>query len=523
MRAFLFAALLAAGAAAAEPPAVAARFPPPARVPETPAFEPGRSAYTRDDELAALLGRLAAPPGVRRIEAGRSQQGRPIEALHFSRGPGRPAVLLVGQQHGDEPAGAEALLVVARQLAGGALAPVLERVDVVVLPRANPDGAAAGQRYTADGTDLNRDHLLLATPEARALSGLLQAFEPVLVADLHEFEAFADWQDKFGAVPRADLLLQAGTPPDGAPELARIAEEGFLRPLREALDARRLRHDTFHTNPPVPGDLRLAMGGPQPDTLRNVQTLRHGVGLLLESRGIGLGRAHLARRVDALAAAAGSVLASAAARADELRGLRRTLAERTVAAACRAPATVLAAQVPQTRELVLVDPATGADRVLPVLWLSSQPLRPVLVRPRPCGYWLAPAAADAARRLRALGLEVQSLKVARSVPGEAWRETARVTSGGRLRQLVAELQPRQLEMPAGSFHVPLAQPLAGLAIAALEPDAPGSYFAGRVLQGLDDAARVGVPLDTAAPAPAGAALSAPAGAALSPPAGTAQQ
>lgn len=501
--------LAAAGSVRAETPALAARFPPPAQRPDTPAFEPGRSDFTRPAELASLLERLAARPGVQRLPAGRSQQGVPIEALHFSRGAGRPAVLLVGQQHGDEPAGAEALLVVARQLAGGALAPLLEQIDVVLLPRANPDGAAAREREAADGSDPNRDHLLLATPEARAIAALLRRFDPLLVADLHEYDPVAHWEDKFGAVPAADLLLQAGTPPEPVPELARAAEEGFLRPLREALDGRGLRHDWYHTNAPTAGDLRVAMGGPQTDTLRNVQALRHGIGVLLEARGQGLGRAHLARRVDVLATATASLLRSAAERAGELSALRRSLAERTVAGACRGDATVLAGQTHETRELRLLDPQTGADRLLPVMWLSSLELKPLIERGRPCAYWLSATAGDAVRRLRWLGLDVQALAAPRSAEGEAWRETGRLTSG-RLRQVLATPQARRLQLPAGSFVVTMAQPLAGLAFAALEPDAPGSYFAARVLPELGDAARLLEPPADAASAPARAASAAPA-------------
>src|SRR6218665_593147 len=81
---------------------------------------------------------------------------------------GRPTVVLIDTQHGDEPAGREALLVVSSELAQGLLEPLLDRINVVVVPRANPDGAQAGTRVTANGLDMHRDHLLLDTPEARA-------------------------------------------------------------------------------------------------------------------------------------------------------------------------------------------------------------------------------------------------------------------------------------------------------------------------------------------------------------------
>jgi len=55
-------------------------------------------------------------------------------------------------------------MVVARELAQGLLEPLLARIHVIVVPRANPDGAALGQPGTAQGTDLERDHLSLDHP-----------------------------------------------------------------------------------------------------------------------------------------------------------------------------------------------------------------------------------------------------------------------------------------------------------------------------------------------------------------------
>ena len=52
------------------------------------------------------------------------------------------------------------------------------------------------------------------------------------------------------------------------------------------------------------------------------------------------------------------------------------------------------------------------------------------------------------------------------------------------------LASQPLAAPAGSYYVSLEQPLANLAIAALEPDTQNSFFANRLLRSLDDAARV---------------------------------
>jgi hypothetical protein len=57
-----------------------------------------------------------------------------------------------------------------------------------------------------------------------------------------------------------------------------------------------------------------------------------------------------------------------------------------------------------------------------------------------------------------------------------------------------ELAPQQaVPAPAGSWYVPLDQPLANLVVAALEPDTPNSFFANRIVPTLDAVMRVRTP------------------------------
>ena len=50
-----------------------------------------------------------------------------------------------------------------------------------------------------------------------------------------------------------------------------------------------------------------------------------------------------------------------------------------------------------------------------------------------------------------------------------------------------------IDMPAGSYYVPLTQPLANLVVAALEPDAPASDVITGVIADAAQVARVRVP------------------------------
>jgi hypothetical protein len=488
--------------------AVAARFARPAVDYRTPAFAPGRSAYTSNEELAQALGRIvgSARGGivVRRIELGRSHEGEPIEALHFASAGAapKPRVLLIGQQHGDEPAPAEALLVVADELARGRLRGVLAAVDVIVLPRANPDGAAVGRRAGAHALDINRDHLLLRTPEAQALARAARDFTPALVVDVHEHTVVGRYLEKFGAVQRHDMLVQYATTANLPSALTQASETWFRAPLLAALRAEGLSAEWYYTTPTSLAARHLAMGGVQPDTGRNVYGLRNAVSLLLESRGVGIGRLHFTRRVHSQVVALRSLLTSAARHAPGLAALRAQADAEVAAAACRGDAVLHAEQTRERRNMLFIDPQTGADRALDVEWLSSLTLQPRLVRARPCAYWLAADATLAVERLRALGVQVEQLAAPTPLVAEAYREVQRAAGrrddvrgsiadgDGIVRVQVALGPAERFDAPAGSYLVTLAQPLANLVLAALEPDTQNSYFAHRLLAQLAQVRRV---------------------------------
>ena len=50
-----------------------------------------------------------------------------------------------------------------------------------------------------------------------------------------------------------------------------------------------------------------------------------------------------------------------------------------------------------------------------------------------------------------------------------------------------------IDVPAGSFYVPLNQPRANLAVAALEPDTQNSYFANHLIDDVQSIVRVMTP------------------------------
>jgi hypothetical protein len=513
----LAAACLAAAAAVAQVPAptavteprlpyaqaVAARFPPPPVTYTTPGLLPGRDHWTDNAELAAALRTLAGAGAAQLLELGRTEAGGELLALRFSRGAGRPVALLVGQQHGNEPAGGEALLALAMQLANPAdpLASVLDRLDVVILPRANPDGSAIGRRANAAGLDINRDHLLLRTREAQAAALLVAAWRPVLFVDVHEHVALGRYMPKFGGIKSHDLLIQYATTANLPPALTDLAERGFRQPLLHALDAAGISHEWYYTNPRDPQDLLLTMGGVQPGLARNAGGLKNMVSVLLESRGFDLGRLHAQRRVHSQVVALDSLLRSAAAQAQDLPRRMASIGRDVAALACGGTLVLDAAPTRRRRDFTLIDPATGADLRRVVDWDDALQLQARAVRARPCGYWLAADATEAVTRLRWLGVEVQSLVSTRPLKVERYRETARVAGERRdtlgrvddelaLQRITVVLEAGTLDVAPGSYYVTLNQPLAHVVTAALEPDTAESWYAHRLLPRLDAVQRV---------------------------------
>jgi len=136
--------------------------------------------------LQALQARY--PDHIRLEKAGKSHQGRSIQLLSIGRGDKK--ILLWSQMHGDEPSATPALLDIAGFLAANAEEPairlILENFTLLMIPMLNPDGAEVYTRRNAQGIDINRDALMLATPEGRILKHVRDEHEPMLGFNLHD-------------------------------------------------------------------------------------------------------------------------------------------------------------------------------------------------------------------------------------------------------------------------------------------------------------------------------------------------
>ncbi|MEP6656303.1 MAG: M14 family metallocarboxypeptidase, partial [Betaproteobacteria bacterium] len=487
-----------------ESPPVAARYKDPDVDIPTPAFRRGKTDFTNQDELLGFIDDLARrAPDVRVRGAGLSQESRAIPLLVFSRPAassggdlirnGKPTVLIIGQQHGNEPAGGEAALALAMKLGAGERAGILDHINVLIVPRANPDGAFHFVRGLKNGGDVNRDHLLGNTPEGQALGRVFVEYQPDVVLDCHEFGVKLRWYEKFQALQGYDALIQYATVPNLPQALTDASEALFRMPLLQALERAGLRHSWYYTTAYDVNDRQVSMGGVVPDTGRNIAGLRNAISFLIETRGVGIGRAHFKRRVHTHLVAMESILDSTAGQGPALLALGRAVRKDVAEAAGKGVIVVSGIAALGKQRLEMIDAESGADKPVEVQWRSALEIEARLIRARPAGYLLAGTQTAAAAHLRALGVSVLRLRDDAQFKGERYRIVATQDAkkddvrrndeegSADIVKVTTETESTELSAVAGAFYVPLDQPLANLVIAALEPEPQSSYVSNRLV------------------------------------------
>jgi hypothetical protein len=286
LRKTLVAGLMAALVAGAIAPAGAGQSEPPRTE-----FEEGEGAdwTSHEGELGFLAAVDEASDRVEIDTIGRTKEGRPLQLVQIgyptpaprTAALRRPTTLFVCSQHGNEPAGREACLQRLRDLAftdDAELIAQLREQTILFVPSANPDGREANARGNSDGTDINRDHLNLVTPEGRAMAGVVRDWQPEAVVDLHEYGPSLP-----GLYDDEVLVLW--------PRNLNVDENVHAQAKELALDyitadeeAAGYSTDEYGQYELGDQDIHQSAGDGDEGIARNTMGLRHSLGILVETR-----------------------------------------------------------------------------------------------------------------------------------------------------------------------------------------------------------------------------------------------
>ena len=477
----------------------------------------------RTDEVRRLCEAFASewPGTVRCIEYGRSAEGRPMLALLASRADPRkvPVLMLQGGIHPGESDGKDAGFMALRDILREKVAAgALERIAVLFVPAFNVDGherfrrwnrpnqngpEEMGWRTTAQNLNLNRDYMKAEAPEMQAMLGLLREWDPVLCADLHVTD---------GADFEPDISLQSEPVNQGDPELFASGRE-MRDELIEKLAAcgslpLPFYPDFAKTDDPSSGFL-LTVYSPRFST--GYFPARNRFTILVETHSW----KEYAKRVQVtyntivglvdLFVEHGARWEVEAHQADEaairLGGSDVTLAyksrwrEPTQAGGKTTVPDESDAEIIEfrgyayTREPSAIsgDLVTTYDPKTPQIWRVPyrNKVEPTLVVCAPLGGYVVPAgfAAEIGAKLALHGIAFERVPdLIAGVRAEVFRATevsfSSVPFEGRMRATLAGSWSRETHnIATGSLFVPIAQPLARLIMALLEPRAPDSLAA----------------------------------------------
>jgi hypothetical protein len=447
-----------------------------------------------------------------------------------ARASGKPVVFLLGNIHPPESEAAEAMLMVARDLAAGKHKNILDNVIVMVAPIYNVDGTDTfmtqdgglgsetphiqGVRENSEGLDLNRDAVKLTTVEGNGLTQTLNAWDPLLFLDGHLMSRVNHgYANTYGTttVPAAaqgprDYMTQTLFPAVRNSVRSDFGLEVFTHALA-----------TPDTWPPTAWSHDRAAWTVEAKFVVNAYGLRNRFSIITETPG----QPTFERRIYAQYAYLIELLQYVSAHAAEMQAVVKKADDDTVAAvlagaeagtltnfldgeyrsAGKIDLLAYRTNEPQYRpgtSLMSTKPGTasGPPEVVPNVDDLTKPVgtRTATV---PRAYFLPASLSAIAAKLRAHNIRVTTLEAPVRVQGEQFtidRMYAVRRAGYDMTTLDGSFSPLiTKEFPAGSFQVDMAQPMANAAFYYLEPQARDGFVGwgvmDSVLRGLGAAER----------------------------------
>ncbi|WP_078392840.1 M14 family zinc carboxypeptidase [Shouchella patagoniensis] len=469
---------------------------------DTPGFQDEKWDFTTTEEMMAFLNELDHKSDLMQMEiAGYSQEGREIPLLLFTTSDSeesedfnsKPTVWLEAQVHGSEAGAGEAALVTAQQLATGQLGEdILKEINVIIVPRVNPDGSHYYQFGSARGLWINRDHMKVDLPETKVMNQALQRFQPEVFLTSHEYghrnwDAFADLGEEGGA-PYHDFLLAKGYNLNIPASIREMADDLFIPNAFEYLEEMGYSTDTYVSFPEdynkETGQITVTEGNASPRFEKEIAGLLPSFTFLLEGRGDRFGREGFERRVHSQVVAIESFLRTTVENKEDVKAIvaqeREELVRKGESTDDKDTIVITNTLKELEKSLEVLDIATGEVVEVPTTYLSATHAEPTLERIRPKAYLLPPAYHHVVEKLEIHGVEVKTLNEPQELTVESYTVTDqqigdKVEEGHIINKVETEIKEETRFFPEGSYVFEMNQTSANIIALALEPESEDSY------------------------------------------------
>jgi hypothetical protein len=428
-----------------------------------------------------------------------------VSSAEEARASGKPVVFLMGNIHPPEPEAAEALLMVARDLAAGKRRAILDHLIVMIAPIFNVDGTDnvvpqdgrlgsqtphfLGVRENSEKLDLNRDAVKLKSVEANGLYRTLNEWDPLLLLDGHLMSRVSHgYANTYGTT----------TVPAAAPAPRHYMEETLFPAVRERVKTQ-FHLEVFTHALPTPNDWPpqawshdRALWTVEAKFIVNDYGLRNRFAIITETPG----QPTFERRIYAQYAYITALLEYVSAHAPQMQAIAKQADDDTVKAVLDGAevGTLTNFLDGEYRSRGKIDllayptrETTGPPEVVHNVddLTSSVGTRSAKV---PRAYVFPAKLAGIADKLRAHNVKVTTLERPAAIEGEEFtieRMHSVRRSGYDMTVLDGKFsEPLTREFPAGSFYVDMAQPMANATFYYLEPQSRDGFVGWHLL---DDA------------------------------------
>ncbi len=415
------------------------------------------------------------------------------------RATGKTRIYLQANIHAGEVPGKEALLMLLRDWIEGEypdwtetsvllVAPIYnadgnERMELTNRPRQNGPVGGMGQRPNAQGFDLNRDHMKLASPEARAVVSLMRDYDPHVSVDLHTTN---------GTHHAYHLTYAPPLHPDTDSGIIELLRGDWLPSLTRTIKEKHGWDYYYYGNSgrrtPDGETPRWATFDHRPRFNNNYVGLRNRIAILSEAYAYAtfedrvMATLYFVEEILNYAHEHGAEIRRVVAEADARSIVGTSLSMRSQLVAAEEPVIILMGEVeeeehPETGEVIL----RRLDVSTPVEMIEYGTFAATEQETAPAAYLLPPELSDIVEVLHIHGVQTETTTIEMTLTVqefvvESTEVSRRAFQGRQEREVRGAYHEVERTFPPGTTVISVAQPLGLLAFHLLEPRSDDGFL-----------------------------------------------